>query len=79
MPTKLPPKHPPVTRPTVATAPVLTEDGLCSACQVRAVVAGQSEYKVCPRCYALLWHVDHEAEQRAAREAERERLRNVGR
>jgi|SRR3954463_5645277 hypothetical protein len=39
-----------------APAPTLTEDGRCTECKVIAVMAGKGEMKVCPKCYALLWH-----------------------
>jgi hypothetical protein len=48
-------------------APHLTKDGRCSDCSVQAVLAGGDELKVCPQCYALLWHVEWSVEERRQR------------
>lgn len=55
--------------PYVPPAPILTKSGCCSRCQVPAILAGDRDLKVCPQCYALLWHVDYSEEVRAKREA----------
>jgi NMD protein affecting ribosome stability and mRNA decay len=58
----------PVFAPSLpAPAPRLTKDGFCSDCQVRAVLAGEDELKVCPKCYAMLWHADWSAEEKRIR------------
>jgi hypothetical protein len=31
------------------------------------VVAGDGQLKVCPKCYAMLWHEDYSAEERRIR------------
>jgi hypothetical protein len=51
-------------------APALTAKGDCSECKVLAVVAAEGQMKVCPRCFALLWHRDWSKEE-AARSAAR--------
>lgn len=49
------PPLPPPPRPTVSLAPILTRTGLCSDCQVPAIMTDDGFYKVCPRCYCVLW------------------------
>jgi hypothetical protein len=51
-------------RPQVPPAPYLTKHDLCSDCEVAAERAGDDELKVCPRCYALLWHRDSPEDRR---------------
>ena len=50
-------------------APELTEDGHCSDCRVQAIWAGGRAFQICPKCYALLWHIDHTAKERQDKEA----------
>lgn len=57
----------PIPRQYIAPAPRLTKDGFCSDCQVKAVLAGGDQLKVCPKCYALLWHQDWSAEEKLKR------------
>lgn len=45
-------------------APYLTANDRCSACDQLAVSAGNDELKVCPHCYAVLWHHDYTEEAR---------------
>lgn len=47
-------------------APYL-KNGLCSDCEVEAVVAGEGDMKVCPKCHAVLWHRDYSQELRRER------------
>ena len=51
-------------RQPIPPAPHLTSRGICSDCRVPAVLAGNGDLKVCPRCHALLWHRDYMGEQR---------------
>jgi len=41
--------------------------GLCTDCRVPPVIAGDGDLKVCPRCYAVLWHKDYTGEERRRR------------
>lgn len=50
-------------------APTLS-GGMCSDCRVPVMAAGDGEYRICPKCYAVLWHKDWAAEFRI-REKER--------
>jgi len=69
------PIHPPVPRREVlAPAPSLTGNNQCSDCHVRAVTLAGGDLKVCPQCFALLWHRDWSAEERERRLGERARL-----
>ena len=64
------PKHPPpLQRERVDPAPWMDHDERCSDCGVKAVPAGEGLYKVCPRCFSVLWSLDRSAEHRAARAA----------
>ena len=64
------PKHPPpLQRERVAPAPWMDHDERCSDCDVKAVPAGEGLYKVCPRCFGVLWAVDRSVEARAAKTA----------
>lgn len=67
-------------------APFLTNADRCSDCRVQAISAAKDEMKVCPKCFAVLWHIDylqtksaiHAAElaqRRLQAKAERERIR----
>jgi hypothetical protein len=47
-----------------APAPHLTSAGRCSDCGVHAMPAGDGDLKVCPHCYALLWHADYSTHER---------------
>jgi uncharacterized Zn finger protein (UPF0148 family) len=49
----------------------------CSDCGAKAIVAGDGDLEICPKCYALLWHKDYGDEQRRLRRErdEQERLR----
>jgi hypothetical protein len=60
--------HPPILKPPIPPAPHLTSRGACSECHIPAVVAGDGDMKVCPRCYAMLWHRDYASEQRLQRQ-----------
>jgi hypothetical protein len=62
------PRPPPIMRPTEPPAPVLTKHGRCSDCNTTAVWAGDHDLKVCPDCFALLWHEDWSAEERLRRQ-----------
>lgn len=68
-------KPPPPPRSTELPAPELTKHGRCSDCNATAVVAGDGEYKVCPHCYAMLWHRDWSADERLRREVAAARLK----
>jgi hypothetical protein len=57
-----------------APAPYLTARDCCSACDKLAVNAGNDELKVCPRCYAVLWHCDYMEQDRRFRAAQRAAL-----
>ena len=52
--------------------------GLCSDCRVAPDLLAEGDLKVCPKCYALLWHRDFGADNRRRQieraEAERTRL-----
>lgn len=50
--------------PDIAPAPHLTPQGSCSECKVRATLVN-GEMKICPRCYALLWHRDWSQDEAA--------------
>jgi hypothetical protein len=56
-----PPPAQPWARETPPPAPHLTSDNLCSACRVRPLSLRGGDLKVCPSCYALLWHADWSA------------------
>lgn len=58
----------PVLRPVIPLAPRLTSRGACSECHVPAVVAGDGDIKICPKCYAMLWHRDYIGEERQRRQ-----------
>jgi len=68
-------------------APHLTTENTCSECRVRPMPSPAG--KVCPNCYALLWHEDHSAAEQArkdelrarhtAAERERRQLRDLHR
>jgi hypothetical protein len=62
-----PNRPPPLMREIVAPAPQLTKNGRCSACDVTAVKIADGDMKVCPVCYAMLWHADWGAEERRKR------------
>jgi hypothetical protein len=68
--------HNELIRPLPPPAPYL-RSGLCSDCGVEAVIAGDGEMKICPRCWALLWHRDYREEdrRRRAERAASEKLR----
>jgi hypothetical protein len=76
MPSKNPPP-PPVWSPwsgvAVAPAPYLDGRSMCSECHIRALTLANGELKVCPRCFAVLWHADYSEEFRHQR-MERERI-----
>jgi len=65
-------------------APHLTIENTCSECRVRPMPSPAG--KVCPNCYALLWHEDYSAAERqrkheltaqhTAAERERRQLRD---
>ena len=65
-----------IPRAEVSPAPFLMF-GLCNECQVVPILAGENDLKVCPKCYALLWHQDFTYAYRVKqlRERERESLR----
>ena len=44
---------------------------LCSDCHVPFVWAGDENYKVCPKCYAVLWHTNWAYHEQVARERKR--------
>ena len=46
----------------------MTSRGACSDCQIPAIIAGDGDMKICPRCYALLWRRDYSAEERLKRQ-----------
>jgi hypothetical protein len=54
-----------------APEPFLTSTECCSECKVPALAAGGGDLKVCPRCYAVLWHRDYTEEARRFRAAQR--------
>ena len=61
----LKPPHLPMRRPVLPPpAPRLTKDDCCSDCGVQSIWAGDGELKVCPKCWALLWHLDWGAAER---------------
>jgi hypothetical protein len=51
-------------------APTLLKNWSCSDCNVSSIVIAQGEMRVCPKCYALLWHIDYSTEAQARRSAE---------
>jgi hypothetical protein len=63
------PRMPPWQRPHVDPAPTMLKNWRCSACNVPSQVIADGEMRICPQCYALLWHQDYSAEARRAREA----------
>lgn len=92
MPALKPPPMPAIPFESAPPAPHLTTDNLCSECRVRPMPLHKGEMKVCPVCYALLWHEDWAsaerkrkrelADQRAAveqarRDAKRQQQREV--
>jgi len=62
------PRPAPVHRRAIPEPPHLTSRGACSDCRIPAIVAGDGDLKICPRCYALLWHRDYMGEQRRLRQ-----------
>src|SRR5215831_4806334 len=59
-----------LSRPLVSPAPRLTSGGLCSDCLVPAVMNEDNFFKLCPRCYAVLWNrYSQDAGLRRAEEA----------
>jgi len=58
------PRPAPIYKRPVPFAPHLTSRGACSDCHIPAIVAGNGDLKVCPRCHAVLWHRDYMGEQR---------------
>jgi len=69
--------EPAMARKLPAAAPYLMM-GLCSDCRVAPDLLAGGDLKVCPECYALLWHrdfaVDNRRRQFERAEAERTRL-----
>lgn len=65
------PSHPslPISRQMILPAPYLTSRGACSDCHIPGIAAGDGDIKICPRCYAMLWHRDYGAEQRREKQA----------
>ena len=63
-------QHPPPAQPwireTAPAAPFLTSDNRCSACNIRPMPSPAG--KVCPNCYALLYHEDWGAAERKRKE-----------
>ena len=55
----------------IAPAPHLTKLDRCSGCNVHAIEAADGDMKVCPVCFAVLWHRDYAAEDYARRAIER--------
>lgn len=51
-----------------APAPELTKTGHCSDCGVPAIWTAGNELRVCPKCYALLWHADYTPEREQQKE-----------
>jgi hypothetical protein len=49
-------------------APTLTKTGCCSNCDVHAIWSDDNELQVCPKCYALLWHIDYTTKQEQQKE-----------
>jgi hypothetical protein len=43
-------------------------NGVCSDCAVEPIICADGSMQACPKCYGVLWHRDHSAEERAARE-----------
>ena len=62
------PRSAPTFRPVIPPAPYLTSRGACSDCHVPAIIAGDGDLKICPRCYGLLWHRDYSGEERRKRQ-----------
>jgi len=60
-------KPPPIFKAAIPQAPHLTGRGACSDCHVPAIIAGEGDLKICPRCYAVLWRRDYMAEERRKR------------
>jgi hypothetical protein len=52
----------------VPPAPYMTKKGECSDCRQKYIEAGDGNYKICPKCYAVLWHTDWAAEEKRLRE-----------
>jgi len=62
------PRVAPIFKQQVPPAPHMTSRGACSDCQIPAIIAGDGDMKICPRCYALLWRRDYSAEERLKRQ-----------
>jgi hypothetical protein len=62
-----PNKPTPYVRPYVSPAPILLKNWRCSECNVPSILIANGDLRICPRCYALLWHQDWSAEARKAR------------
>jgi uncharacterized Zn finger protein (UPF0148 family) len=63
---KPPPVAPSWPREDAPPAPHLTSDNRCSACNVRPMPL--DGMKVCPNCYAMLWHADWATAERKRRD-----------
>jgi len=51
--------------------------GMCSDCGIEAIICGDGDMKVCPKCAALLWHRDYGAEVLQRRAARLEELKRM--
>ena len=52
---------------SVPAAPYMLKNGTCSDCEQKFITAGNGDYKICPKCYAVLWHTDFGLEERRLR------------
>ena len=48
---------------TPPAAPFLTAADLCSDCKVKPVTLDRGAMRVCPNCFALLWHANSGTEE----------------
>jgi hypothetical protein len=62
-----PNKPVPYVRPHVDPAPTLLKNWRCSDCNMPSQVIADGNMRICPQCYALLWHTDWSAEARRVR------------
>jgi hypothetical protein len=57
----------PITRPAVPPEPHLTKSGCCSECKMRSLLIADGDLRICPKCFALLWHANWSANEHRAR------------
>ena len=59
---------------TPPAAPFLTAADLCSHCKVKPITLDGGAMRVCPNCFALLWHVNSGVEEAKHTQARKVRV-----